>query len=116
MRTNQWLDVWDISKSEGHMVIEESMMEEKYMKPPGMLLSFKRLITYFYPLLLGMIFACVHSQQIIKRTPINKLSRFRQSPQTIMPHTGQYLEPYMEVLSPARHHGTIFSLYFIVIL
>jgi hypothetical protein len=43
-------------------VIEESMMEEKYIKPPGMLLfsiGSKRPITYFYPLLLGMIFAWI---------------------------------------------------------
>jgi hypothetical protein len=41
-------------------VIEESMMEEEYINPPGMLLisiGSKRLITYIYPLLLGMTFA-----------------------------------------------------------
>jgi hypothetical protein len=40
-------------------VIEESNEGEKYIKPPGMLLFSKRLITYIYPLLLGMIFAWV---------------------------------------------------------
>ena len=41
-------------------VIEESMMEEEYINPPGMFLisiGSKRLITYIYPLLLGMTFA-----------------------------------------------------------
>ena len=33
-----------------------------------------------YPLLLGMTFACVHFYLIIKRVPINILSRFRQFP------------------------------------
>jgi hypothetical protein len=46
--------LWDSSG-----VIEESMMEERHKTSPGMLLSSERLITYVYPLLLGMTFACV---------------------------------------------------------
>jgi hypothetical protein len=59
------------------------MMEEKYIKPPGMLLfsiDSTRLITHVYPLLLRMTFACIRFQLVLKKVPINKLSRFRQSP------------------------------------
>jgi hypothetical protein len=37
------------------MVIEESNEGEKYIKPPGMLLSSKRLITHVHPPSLGYL-------------------------------------------------------------